>query len=97
MFKPLHDYLIIKPDFSSAAHSSIVSIKQAKPTRGKVVAIGPGKQDEVKMPATVKVGSTVAFSEGSLDPQIYRHDDGEKYVVFFLKAEHIIGVEPEVL
>ncbi len=101
MFKPLHDYLIISPIFPQNAAGLIVKGRESNmPTSGVVLALGPGKRDIdgalISMP-DVKIGSKIVFSAGSLEQQIYREDDGTRYAVYFLKAEHIIGVEPEVV
>lgn len=100
MLKPLQDYLLIKPVFppvQSAAGLYVQSTALAMPTRGKVLAIGPGKRDAagelIPMP-DLRVNNVVAFSAGSLEQHSYRDDNGKRSNVYLLKAENIIGVEP---
>lgn len=99
MLKPLHDYLLISPDFPSDKSDSgiyIQSAQRAQPTQGYVEAIGPGKHnaDGVLIPiaSEIRVGLLVAFTAGSLEKQIWRDKSGQRFSAYFLKAEHVIGV-----
>ena len=61
--KPLHDRVILKAaeaETKSAGGIIIPDTAKEKPSRGKVVAAGPGKKDE---PMTVKVGDMVLYSK----------------------------------
>ena len=67
--KPLSDKILINPSKLEAAKSTggiiIPDTAKEKPQEGKVVAVGPGKTDEmgnvIKM--IVKVGDKVLFSQ----------------------------------
>ena len=81
--RPLSDHMIIKPlDEEKVTSSGIVLPDNAteKPTRGEILAVGPGKKDEKGnyMPMSVKVGDTVLFKKyGPDEIEI----DGEKIMV----------------
>jgi chaperonin GroES len=60
---PLHDRVIVKPaaaEEKSAGGIIIPDTAKEKPSRGLVLAAGPGKKDE---PVTVKAGDTVLYSK----------------------------------
>lgn len=62
-FKPINDRVVVKPapaDEKTTGGIIIPDTAKEKPQRGKVIAVGPGK-DDVKM--TVKVGDTVLYGK----------------------------------
>lgn len=82
-FKPINDRVVVKPapaDEKTTGGIIIPDTAKEKPQRGKIVAVGPGK-DDVKM--TVKVGDTVLYgkyagqelSHEGTDYLIMREDD----------------------
>ena len=81
--KPLSSHILIQPlEDEKTTKSGIVLPENAseKPTRGKIVAVGPGKKDEKgqAIPMSVKVGDTVLFKKyGPDEIEI----DGIKYLV----------------
>jgi len=81
--KPLSNHILIQPlEDEKTTKSGIVLPENAseKPTRGKIVAVGPGKKDEKNqvIPMSVKVGDTVLFKKyGPDEIEI----DGIKYLV----------------
>ena len=83
-FKPLSNHLFLEPlEEEKTTKSGIVipdSAEKERPTRGKVVAVGPGKRDEDGdvMPMSVKVGDTVLFKKYGPDEVEF---DGKKYLV----------------
>lgn len=61
--KPINDRVVVEPAPADAKTSGGIIIPDTakeKPQRGKVVAVGPGK-DDVKM--TVKKGDTVLYGK----------------------------------
>jgi co-chaperonin GroES (HSP10) len=87
-FRPLNNYIQIQPIASETVSRGIILTQgsQNPPTRGKVLAIGPGKYG-VTMPK-IKVGAIVAFATGSI--QQLKAETGNVYVI---EGEAIIGVE----
>ena len=86
-FRPLHDRVIVKriqEEEKSAGGIIIPDTAKEKPQEGKVVAVGPGKQEDGKViPLGVKAGDKILFgkysgSEVKLDDKEYlimREDD----------------------
>ena len=69
-FRPLHDRVLIEAleDTDKTAGGIIVpDTAKEKPQRGKVIAVGPGGQDEKGklVPLDVKAGDTVLFGKWS--------------------------------
>lgn len=65
MLKPLADRVLIEPapaEEKTASGIIIPDTAKEKPLKGKVIAVGPGKEDE-KM--TVKKGDTVLYGQYS--------------------------------
>lgn len=85
--KPLGDRVIVKVDKAeekTAGGLILTSDNKEKPSTGKVVAVGPGKEDE-KMP--VKEGDKVLFSKyGGTEVKV----DGEELLI--LSVSDIYGV-----
>jgi len=71
--KPLSDHIFIElVEEDNTTESGIVipdTADKERPTKGKVVAVGPGKADEngKRIPMSVKVGDTVLFKKYSPD------------------------------
>lgn len=60
---PLHDRVIVQPaaaEEKTASGIIIPDTAKEKPSRGTVIAAGPGKKDE---PTTVKEGNSVLYSK----------------------------------
>lgn len=89
---PLNDRVIVKQQEAEEKTASGIVLPDAareKPTRGKVVAVGPGKaNDEGKRaPVAVKAGEVVYYGKYSgTDVEV----DGEKLVI--LREQDILGV-----
>ena len=83
-FKPLSNHLFLEPlEEEKTTKSGIViqdSAEKERPTRGKVIAVGPGKRNEKGevAPMSVKVGDTVLFKKYGPDEVEL---DGKKYLV----------------
>jgi chaperonin GroES len=90
--KPLADRVIVKQtEAEEKTKSGIVLPDSAKekPTKGKVIAAGPGKLDDKGKPMEigVRVGDTVYYGKYSgTDVEV----DGQKYVI--LRESDILGV-----
>jgi chaperonin GroES len=91
-FKPLHDRVLVRRIEEEITHGGIVIPDQAKekPSRGKVIAIGPGKQldDGTLRPLTVKEGDTVIFGKYSGNEVKVNNID---YIV--MREDDIMGIE----
>ena len=81
---PLGDRIVVKPAEKEEKKlpSGIIipeSADKEKPSKGKVVAVGPGKFDDgARVPMTVKVGDTVLFSKYGYDEVKV---EGEEYYI----------------
>jgi chaperonin GroES len=76
--KPINDRVIVKPaaaESKTAGGIIIPDTAKEKPQKGKVVAVGPGK-DDIKM--TVKKGDTVLY--GKYAGQELNHE-GKDYLI----------------
>ncbi|MEK7212456.1 MAG: co-chaperone GroES [Patescibacteria group bacterium] len=84
IFKPLSNHLFLEAlEEEKTTKSGIVlpeTAEKEKPTRGKVIAVGPGKHDDKGnlVPMSVKVGDTVLFKKYGPDEVEF---DGKKYLV----------------
>ena len=73
MYKPLHDYILIKPlNKEEKAKGGIIlpdTVDKEKPEKGEVVAVGEGKilDNGQRKPLSVKVGDQVIFKKYSPD------------------------------
>lgn len=81
--KPLASHILIQPlEEEKTTKSGIVLPENAseKPTRGKIVAVGPGKKNEKGelMPMSLKVGDIVLFKKYGPDEI---EMDGVKYLI----------------
>ena len=90
--KPLQDRVIVKQsEAEEKTKSGIVlpDTAKEKPTKGKVVAVGPGRLDDKGKPMElgVRVGDTVYYGKYSgTDVEI----DGQKLVI--LRESDVLGV-----
>jgi chaperonin GroES len=90
--KPLADRVIVKQTEAEEKTKSGIYLPDAakeKPTKGKVIAVGPGKLDEKGRPMEIGVrnGETVYYGKYSgTDVEV----DGQKFVI--LRESDILGV-----
>jgi len=91
--RPLNDRVIVKQSEAEEKTASGIILPDAakeKPTKGKVVAVGPGKADEKtgkRHELNVSVGDVVYYGKYSgTDVEI----DGEKFVI--LRESDLLGV-----
>jgi chaperonin GroES len=90
--RPLADRVIVKQTEAEEKTASGIYLPDAakeKPTKGKVIAAGPGKLDDKGKPMEVGVraGDTVYYGKYSgTDVEV----DGEKFVI--LRETDILGV-----
>ena len=90
--KPLQDRVIVKQSEAEEKTKSGIVLPDAakeKPTRGKVIAVGPGKLDDKGKPMElgVRVGDTVYYGKYSgTDVEV----DGQKLVI--LREADVLGV-----
>ena len=90
--KPLADRVIVKQTEAEEKTASGIFLPDAakeKPTRGKVIAVGPGKLDDNGKPMElgVRVGDEVYYGKYSgTDVEV----DGEKFVI--LRETDVLGV-----
>ena len=90
--KPLQDRVIVKQSEAEERTASGIVLPDAakeKPTKGKVIAAGPGKTDDngKKHALNVKAGDNVYYGKYSgTDVEV----NGEKFVI--LRESDILGV-----
>ncbi len=90
--RPLADRVIVKQSEAEEKTKSGILLPDTakeKPTKGKVVAVGPGKLDDKGKPMEVGVraGDTVYYGKYSgTDVEV----DGEKFVI--LRETDVLGV-----
>jgi chaperonin GroES len=90
--KPLQDRVIVKQSVAEEKTKSGILLPdtaQEKPTRGKVVAVGPGKLDDKGKPMELglRVGDTVYYGKYSgTEVEV----NSEKFVI--LRETDILGV-----
>ena len=90
--KPLSDRVIVKQTEAEDKTKSGIYLPDAakeKPTKGKVISVGPGKYDDngKRMEINVRTGDTVYYGKYSgTDVEV----DGEKFVI--LRESDILGV-----
>lgn len=80
---PLDDHVIVKPleeEQTTASGIIVSSEKKEKPTKGTIIAVGPGKHDEdgERIPLDVSVDDVVYFTAYAPDEVEL---DGEAYLV----------------
>jgi chaperonin GroES len=91
--KPLGDRLVIQrfePEEKSAGGILLPDTARQKPQKGKVLAVGPGKQlkDGTRKPLQVKVGDVVLFTNWAGDE--FKRGQGEN--VLLLHEEDVLAV-----
>jgi chaperonin GroES len=90
--KPLQDRVIVKQSEAEEKTKSGILLPDTakeKPTRGKVIAVGPGKLDDKGKPMEIglRVGETIYYGKYSgTDVEI----NGEKFVI--LRESDVLGV-----
>ena len=90
--RPLQDRVIVKQSEAEEKTASGILLPDTakeKPTKGKVISVGPGKLDEKGRPMELAVrhGDTVFYGKYSgTDIEV----DGEKFVI--LRESDILGV-----
>ena len=90
--KPLQDRVIVKQSEAEEKTASGIVLPDAakeKPTKGKVIAAGPGKLDDKGKPMEIglRVGDTVYYGKYSgTEVEV----DGQKYVI--LREQDVLGV-----
>jgi chaperonin GroES len=89
--RPLHDRVIVKrieEEEKTKGGIIIPDTAKEKPQEGRVVAVGPGKQDDGKViPLGVKAGDKILFGKYS-GTEIKL--DGEEHLI--MKEDDILGV-----
>jgi chaperonin GroES len=90
-FRPLHDRVIVKrlqEEEKTAGGIIIPDTAKEKPQEGKVVSVGPGKQEDGKViPLGVKAGDKILFGKYS-GTEIKL--DGEEHLI--MREDDILGV-----
>jgi chaperonin GroES len=90
--KPLQDRVIVKQSQAEEKTASGILLPDSareKPTQGKVISVGPGKQDDEgkAMPLNVKAGDVVYYGKYSgTEVEVA----GEKFVI--LRENDILGI-----
>ena len=90
--KPLQDRVIVKQSEAEEKTKSGILLPDTakeKPTKGKVIAVGPGKLDDKGKPMEIGLrgGDTVYYGKYSgTDVEV----DGEKFVI--LRESDVLGV-----
>ena len=89
--RPLHDRVIVKrieEEEKTKGGLFIPDTAKEKPQEGRVIAVGPGKQDDGKViPLGVKAGDKILFGKYS-GTEIKL--DGEEHLI--MKEDDILGV-----
>ena len=90
--RPLQDRVIVKQSEAEEKTKSGILLPDTakeKPTKGKVIAVGPGKLDDKGKPMEtgLRVGDTVYYGKYSgTDIEV----DGQKFVI--LRESDVLGV-----
>src|SRR3954451_24291540 len=90
--RPLQDRVIVKQSEAEEKTKSGILLPDTakeKPTRGKVIAVGPGKFDDKGKPMEIglRVGDTIYYGKYSgTDIEV----DGQKFVI--LRESDVLGV-----
>lgn len=90
---PLHDHVLVEPvEEDNTTKSGIIlpTGKDEKPSKGKVIAVGPGKiiDDDDRWPMDVKEGDIVYFTKYAPDEI---EVDGVQYLI--IKQDSILAKE----
>ena len=94
--KPLGDRIVIKrfeAQEKTAGGIVLPDSARDKPQKGKVLAVGPGKQvkDGTRRPLQVKVGDTVLFTNWAGDE--FKESRGEN--ILLMREEDVLAVLDE--
>ncbi len=91
MLKPLHDRVVVKriPAETVSVGGILIPDNAAeKPEQGEVLAVGPGKHNEVGMvPMSVSVGDKVLFGKYSGQTAKVNGDE-----ILVMREEDIMGI-----
>jgi chaperonin GroES len=90
--QPLSDRVVVKPQAKEETTAAGIiipdSAKQDAPSKGTVVAVGPGRYDDGDLiPMSVQVGDTVLFSKYGFDEVKV---DGQDY--YILSESSVLAV-----
>ena len=93
MFKPLHNYVLlerINEETTTAGGIIIPDNAREKPSRGRVIAAGPGLYDgDELIPMTVKTDDIVLFAKWTSSANEIKLD-GRDYVL--IRETDILGI-----
>lgn len=93
MFKPLHNYVLlerINEETTTAGGIIIPDNAREKPSRGRVIAVGPGLYDgDELIPMTVKTDDIVLFAKWASSANEIKLD-GRDYVL--IRETDILGI-----
>lgn len=93
MFKPLHNYVLLKredEETKTAGGIIIPDTAKEKPVRGRVIATGDGLfENGQKIPMSVKTGDIVLFAKWASSANEVKID-GVDYVL--IKESDILGI-----
>lgn len=93
MFKPLHNYVLLErleEETKTAGGIIIPDNAQEKPSRGRVIAVGPGAYaGDYLIPMTVKENDVVLFAKWASSVNEVKID-GRDYVL--IKETDILGI-----
>lgn len=93
MFKPLHNYVLlerINEETTTASGIIIPDNAREKPSRGRVIAAGPGLYDgDELIPMTVKTDDIVLFAKWASSANEIKLD-GRDYVL--IRETDILGI-----
>lgn len=93
MFKPLHNYVLLErlnEETKTAGGIIIPDNAQEKPSRGRVIAVGPGVyMGDDLIPMTVKADDVVLFAKWASSVNDVKID-GRDYVL--IKETDILGI-----
>ncbi len=93
MLKPLHNFVLLErmeEDNKTASGIIIPDNAKEKPSRGKVIAVGPGSYDgDEKIPMSVKPNDVVLFAKWASTANEVKLD-GKDYVL--IKETDILGI-----
>ena len=85
--EPLFDRVLVEPIAEEAHELMVEEITGSKPTKGTVLAVGPGRVTDagVLVPMTVQVGDEVAFKQ-------YQADEIDDGALLIFQERQLLGV-----
>ena len=91
-FRPLHDRVVVKRIEAEEKSAGGIIIPDTAPSRGEVIAVGPGGRDEAGklIPIDIKAGDRVLF--GKWSGTEVKIDDEE---LLIMKESDIMGIIDE--